>query len=541
MKNKFYINRLGYMTGVPKAIPCTVAGKTFQLVDTVSRSTVFSGNFGEPITDKDSGDIVRIADISHFNTPGKYYIKSGYRRSGSFTISEKPYSGIRKKVLRSLYLNRCGFDFDSTSGVFAHPACHRECHAPDGKTVDVSGGWHTMGGYERDISFTSLIVADLLYTLRLFGDNLDDTEKADILAEIRWGLEFMMKMQDTDGGVYSDVHTNAVSGPLRTMRPEADREPFYLGEKTCTAALRMCSLAALGSVMFFKSDDPSDRAFARNLSRAAMKSWIYVTRLPEFNYYCSTQGGHDDDVYAKETEFMWAVCEMYSLTGDELFSTIIEKRCLTSRFWGFGDSHCGGFAALSYLLTDRPRKRVVDALIRRRITERANVIYTAQAANGYRCSAAVGGGYSFGTNFRLLCNARTNALAYLITGDERHLRSTLDHICYLLGSNPNGKAFVTGNEHGFCHNPCHRLSASLSQDECIEGMVISGANTLRPDAFSKWNIKEDTPPACCYIDSIYSISTNEPGLHFSTPLLFLSAFLEDIGKSTLNRIPSPAT
>lgn len=65
-------------------------------------------------------------------------------------------------------------------------------------------------------------------------------------------------------------------------------------------------------------------------------------------------------------------------------------------------------------------------------------------------------------------------------------------------------------------------------------MIVSGANGERGDEYSKWHIEKGMPPAKCYIDNEYSFSTNEPVVHFSAPVIFVSAFYDKVGRSALS-------
>ena len=214
MKKKIHINRLGYMTGMPKSAVCSVTAGIFYLVDAVRGVSVYAGRLSHPFYDRESGDTVRLADFSDYNVKGRYFIRAGYRRSDEFEISENPYKNIRSTILHGIYLNRCGFNFenDSFSEREDEDFMRRECHmdpiafrSDSDATRNVSGGWHSAGCYCRNTVSACLTAADMLYALKLFRGSFPKPERVLIEDECRWGLDWLMKMQDSDGGVYSGI------------------------------------------------------------------------------------------------------------------------------------------------------------------------------------------------------------------------------------------------------------------------------------------------------------------------------------------------
>ncbi len=529
MKKRIHINRLGYMTGMPKTAVCCVTAGIFYLVDADKGINVYAGRLTRPFYDRESGDTVRLADFSDFNVRGRYFIRAGYRRSDTFEISDNPYKAVRGSIIDGIYLNRCGYDFssDSRSGKYAHKPCHTGSII--GTSCDVSGGWHSAAGYSKYVSSACLALADMLYALKLFGESFSEEEKNTIIQECRWGLDWLLKMQSSDGGVHGSVHTLQIG---TFVPPEEDENDYILGEKSSLSSLMFTAAAALASDYFKESDS----SFSALLRKAAEKSWLWTVQTSEYEYYSSKNGSAATDgegVYSLESQFMWAMCEMYRLTGYASFAEMIEKKYITSKFTGFNDESCGGFAALSYLLSDRPKNRTVEAFIRRRLTGRADRMWIADRESGYNTARSADNGFAYGSNFRILSDCMTFITAYLTSGEHNYLIGATDQFSYIFGKNPLDIAFMTGSGEYCCKSPCHRLSASSETGTAIPGMIVSGANTSRNDDYSRWHIERGSPPAKCYLDNAYSSSTNEPAVHFSAPVIFISAFYDKVGRSAL--------
>lgn len=536
MKNRITVNNLGYMTGIPKYAVCKVSVNVFYLVDASNGASVYAGRLSRSFFDRESGETIRFADFSDFNTPGVYFIRAGFRRSENFEISDSPYKDIRGEILHGIYLSRCGFNFSNdsmygrTAGRFVAKSCHTESVTRNGRAFDVSGGWHCMGGYERDTDQCCLVIADMLYAFRLFGESFDRREATMIADEIKWGLEWLISMQESSGGVFSGV--NALKKFTTGLR-EDDPDEYYLGELQCRTTLRTAAVAAAGAV-FFKE---RDKKFSNALRCCAEKAWIWIVQASEYRYYSSRSGSIDPDgegAYPLESEFMWALCEMYDLTGDESFSEMIEKKYMSSCFCGFGENSCGGFAALAYLLSERNIDRTVEACVRKKMTDRADRMWIAVCESGFRLARSAGGGFGSGSNFGILCDCMGFITAYLISGDSKYLTGATDQLSYIFGQNPFGISYITGIGENRVHHPCHRLSTAFEGEDVVPGMIVGGANTLRTDEYSQWHIEKGSPPTKCYIDNEYSHSTNQPSVHYSAPVIFISAFYDKVGRSALS-------
>lgn len=546
MKKKIHINRLGYMSDMPKSAVCCVTAGIFYIVDAANGSSVYAGRLSHPFYDRESGDTVRLADFSDFNKKGKFFIRAGYRRSDIFEVSDNPYKNVRSDILHGIYLNRCGFGFDSdpVKSRMDSNFMRRECHTdivshrryPD-RTADVSGGWHSTGCYCKNVTSACLTAADMIYALKLFGESFSESEKALVEDEIKWGLDWLLKMQDSDGGVFSCVDSN--HGDIDSfLSPEDDSDEYFLEDKSCAAALRFTAVTALAAKYFGKTD----KKYAEKIRKASERCWLWIVQSGEYGAYIGKNGScaeKGEGVYSLESEFMWAMCAMYSLTSDSSFADMISKKYLTSVFTGFGGSNCGvsscgGFAALAYLLGCKNRDRAVDAFIRKRITDRADRMLFAVKESGYRTARSAGGGYGYGSNFDILSDCMDFITAYLISGEQSYLEGATDQFSYIFGKNPMDIMYMTGSAEEQCRFPSHKLSISSNSDMPLPGMIVSGANGSRSDQYSKWHIEKNTPPAKCYIDNEYSLSTNEPAVHFSAPVIFVSAFYDKVGRSALS-------
>src|SRR5271167_735315 len=135
-------------------------------------------------------------------------------KSAPFEIGTEVYRHALWLTMRGYYGQRCGCSVDLGGG-YSHPACHQaaEFHKTSGKTGPYKnhGGWHDAGDYGRYVVNSGISTGTLLWAWEIYGPRLKHIQlhipetgngTPDILNEARWNLEWMLKMQDEDGGVW---------------------------------------------------------------------------------------------------------------------------------------------------------------------------------------------------------------------------------------------------------------------------------------------------------------------------------------------------
>ncbi len=511
MKNVIHIDHLGYLIGMPKIASCITKSRIFYIIDAKTESSVYTGKLSKALYDKDSNENVKTIDFSGCDIAGEYYIRIGRTNSDKFKIMHLPLASLRKTVLDSLFLNRCGYDYSKDSIHFIK-GTHFMCHSNKIDEKDITGGWHNGGDYNRYTISSCITVAHMIYSLRLFSKSFSKNEKVCLYDECKWGIEWLLKMQDKDGEAYSGISCEKAD---ELMEPSDDTREYTLLPKTLKSTLFFTAVMALASSFF------EDESFNAKLKKAAEKSWI-----------CLSQADIDA-VYKNEkitiSEKTWLLCEMYSLTGDSYFSDLIKQLVEKCHFGGFIEENVGGFAALSYLLSKNEKDEDIEKAIRKRIIAHAELLKNAIETSGYRIAISVANRFSKGSNAVILSDGMSFALAFLVSKDKRYLNNVLEQVSYILGRNPNSISYVTCVGNRCCKKPFHHSFSTTDNSKTIPGMVVGGANKEYDDNFSKWSFSKNTPPMKCYIDDEHSVSTNEPYTHYSTPLIFLSAFLSNGG------------
>lgn len=534
MRSAIHINQLGYPADMPKKAVFTGSGTGFEVISAYSGRTMYAGTMTSFGFDEASGDEVKTADFSQFNLEGRYYIHAGRRRSDTFDICAKPYTELKNALLKAFYYNRCGAALDRDyAGEYTHNMCHSDnavlYHNKD-VSADVSGGWHASGNYGRYVTVTCTAAAHMLYAYKLFpsafpekGNIPEGGDMPDILCECRHGLEWLLKMQTRGGGVY---HKVSPAGESAFALPEDDTSQMYIFPCSHQATAEFVAVTALASSVYEKFD----RDFADLLQSAAFNGWIWLSNNPEYEPFRNpAEAGRDalgdmPDYNFNDTLF-WTVCELYSMTGEDIFRRRIRELCRSVCLTGFEARNMGGFGALAYVLSDREKDIDVERSIGLQFRIQADNLASLAEKSGYE-TAKSPDDYKLGSNLSILTGGITLICADIILQCDNYTGVAAEQFNYILGKNPMGISYVTGFGSRSVTQPHHRPSAFDDVDKPVPGLLVIGANSGRDDDYAKWNIPKDTPPAKCYCDTGFCYSTNETSINCNSAALFMAAFFE---------------
>ena len=124
----------------------------------------------------------------------------------------------------------------------------------------------------------------MLWTYELFGDRvkklkLDLPESGngtpDVLNEVRWNLDWMLKMQDADGGVW---HKQTSPGFCGFVMPEKDTLASLVIGTGAEPFKSSCATADFAAVMAIAARvyQPFDAAYATKTRDAARQAWTWL-------------------------------------------------------------------------------------------------------------------------------------------------------------------------------------------------------------------------------------------------------------------------
>ncbi len=516
-------NQVGYKSDSEKiAVFRNVTSETaFSVVNSATNEVVHTGElYGEKEnTSADETDY--FGDFSAVTEPGEYYITCGnLDDSYTFNISDTVYSELLVDSVKMLYLQRCGCEV--VDNTFGHKACHTSMATVYGtnETIDVSGGWHDAGDYGRYIVPAAKSVADLLYAYdanpELYGDNTGIPESGngtpDILDEVRYELEWMLKMQADNGGVYHKVSCATFPGYIM---PESEVGQLIVTPISTTSTADFCASMAMAYEYYYEID----KEFAETCLNAAENAWSFLEANQSLIF------DNPEDIvtgeYGDNNDFderYWAAAQMYRATGDDTYKTSLST--MTART-GLDWSTVGDYGNIAILTMDGiDTTSTIYTKALSAVKKQADKFVTATENSPYGVAISK---FNWGSNMTVANAGIILGLAYDIIGDEAYNTAAESNLNYLLGKNPNGVCYVTGYGTVSPLNPHHR--PSMAKGQAMKGMLVGGVNSNLEDSAAKAYLA-NAPAAKCYIDHSESYSTNEITIYWNSPLTYLISLTE---------------
>ncbi len=517
-ENNININQVGYRPEAQKiAVFRGVTDQTeFKVVNADTNQTVYTGSLANRKENTSANETNWQGDFSSVTEEGNYYITcDGLEDSYKFTIGKNVYTNLIDDSVRMLYLQRCGVKVEDAD--FGHAACHTSLATVYGtnRQIDVSGGWHDAGDYGRYVVPAAKTIADLLYAYQenpsLFGDNIGIPESGngtpDILDEARFELEWMMKMQDTDGGVFHKVSCKTFPG---YVAPTAETGQLFVTPVSSTATANFCASMAL-AYEFYKDFDSS---FAQKCLSCAEKAWGWLEQNPNYvlvNPEDIVTGDYADFSRNDKDERYWAAAQMYRATGSEKYLSSISN-VYTGLDWSLVGDY-GNIALLT--MKDIDKTSTVYTKAESAVISQADTLVTLADLSSYGVAVTK---YDWGSNMTIANKGLILALANKLTGKAEYLNASEKQLNYLLGVNPLGVSFFTGYGTVSPENPHHR--PSMVAGKAMKGMLVGGVDQSLDDSAAKAYCA-DAPAAKCWVDNSESYSTNEITIYWNSPLTYL--------------------
>ena len=536
------VDQAGYLPAAAKiaVVVTTPPASEFTVRRAGEDSIAYRGVLTAPAADPDSGDRVQTADFTALQTEGRYSLDvPGAGRSWTFSIAPDVYRRVYDLAALAFYGMRCGtaVDLGPEFPGYRHAACHLDgaYHASSGKTAPKHnpGGWHDAGDYGRYAVNSGITAGTLLWTWELFGDRLQGASlrlpesgngTPDLLNEVRWNLDWMLSMQDQDGGVW---HKQTSERFPDFLAPEQDRSvSFVMGTghapyKSSCATGDLAAVAAIAARVYRLFDS----AYSRTTLRAAQRAWTWVGHHPNvvFRNPPGVVTGEYGDSDCRD-ERLWAAAELARTTNEPEYARYFLDhfrpylKALSQprpESW----ANVAPMALWTYLLGGGPDPAAAAA-IRAAVIKSADQTAARTRRNPYRQSLATED-YVWGSNGVAADYGIALLIANAIHPDSRYLEAALDNLHYLLGRNPFSLSWVSQvGEHPYRH-PHHRPSGAQPDRDPWPGLLAGGPNRNRQDAVLK--ALPNLPPARMYVDDQASYASNEVAINWNASLVFLLA------------------
>ena len=522
----------------------------YYLCNADTNEVVFKAEPSQRKFDATNAVYVRHFDFSAVKECGKYYISTPEGISYTFEISKEPYRKVTNAMIKALYFQRCGMDLEEKyAGPYTHKACHNLpaylLTNPDVVIEDVSGGWHDAGDYGKYITPANQTVFNMMYAYELFASGVSDDLNIpetgngipDILNEAKYELDWMLKMQNEEGGVYHKVTTENFAG---NDMPDTDTEKW---EIQCISPVMIPATAGFAAAMaiaarVYKKFLPD---WADTCLAAARKAFDYAIAnykdaKPFENVAPCCTGGYGDECCLDE--IYWAAAELFRTTGEKAYEEkFAEFYKMTFSKTAFGAYHQGGHGSFAYCLAEGADEELKAKVIRD-IIKGADASLLIYERNAYLLVLHDGinkheNEYYWGSNAALTNNLANMVSAAYLTKSDKYDKAIKDSISYIFGRNYISKCYVSGFGTNTVKNPHHRPSMFDGVDEPVPGLVAGGPNdrpwqrptTVNGVKQSEGIDWENMPPAGCYIDWEWNWTTNEITIYWNSSCFYITGYL----------------
>ena len=547
-----HVDQVGYLRNHQKIAMVSSEvedGANFRLVDVRTGDTVFTGKLSAAKYDEMSGENIREADFSAFNASGTYRLWVGGLESYEFQIGDNVYSVATVQNLRSYTLSRCNNPLsDSITGLVikkGHPQDKRAIlHFGDalnakGERLDVSGGWYDAGDYGKYTTTAAISTAELMLSYEANPSHFTrgqlffpkgvkaEGKLPDLLSEVKYELDWMQKMQRTDGSTFHKVAGS--QWPGFDISPDTDTQDRYI-YNTCSAATAMYGASLAIAARVYK---PFDSAYAQKLLANAKRVWEYLEKTPAPVY--RTYEGHDggSGPYNDENDIqerVWLAAELFKTTGDKTYENYLKTQPIMTEkpgFFSWDDTLA--LAQYTYAMT-KNADRNFQTKVKNAFLSYADEISAQIAADGYHC-ALTKGEYTWASTKNTLTKGDILLMANQISPKTEYVEGALDQIHYLFGRNALNRSFMTGvgaNPPEHPHNRIHESTGAY-----VPGLIVGGPNFVSggdPDQ-TKYLERGNIPPAKAYLDVLSSWSTNEYAIDYTAAAAYALSWFTKADKN----------
>ena len=291
-------------------------------------------------TDGSSGDKAWWLDFSSVDTVSDYFVldETANVRSPVFHIGDDAYDDVLTQSTRMYYYQRDGIAKDAKyagadwADGMAHPQDTMCGLYSDGSGAhDLHGGWFDAGDQNR---YTNWAASDVIELLRayvenpgVFGDATNIPESGngvpDVLDEVKWAIDWLVRMQNSDGSVLS------IAGHQGASPPSTDTSPCKYGPANTSATLTTAAAFAYASKVYGSvgSVTTAYPGFATDLGTRAQQAWTWAVANPSVTFYNSGNvgaGEQEVDDTGRLQKKVQAAVFLFELTGSATYQSFFD-------------------------------------------------------------------------------------------------------------------------------------------------------------------------------------------------------------------------
>jgi hypothetical protein len=439
--------------------------------------------------------------------PGPVNAPTGCRANANATICDEYAQGvfdISRAAYRSLTSGAAHIGIpDMLAGFWAAQRCTPQRCGDDsnltryrkvaggadelvpGTSGDLNGGWKDATSTDKETISIGLAVLSMGYVLER---SPDPATTGPLITEIKWGIDYLLRLQDADGAF-----------PLAVV-PAGDATPrrVFINQSTGVTARVAAALAEAATVL--KSSDP---ALAESCLAAARRAWTWVFVHPDQ----FQRAEYGEGWTGSAGTVLGAAVELARATGEAPYSDYVETTIGEGAFTGTGNwtkidgtfpgqsespQEQNGDAQPAIALA-RYAKLASSQAVRERIvalTQQYVDVWKASMDNPYRVGETNFVPW-FGFAQDVLSSAQNLANIGAELGNAEAMKLALKQFEWTVGFNPLGSSFFIGVGRPSIVAPFNRTVAE-TVGAVLPGMkYINGhLSTFYDRPWNEWTVGE---------------------------------------------------
>ena len=566
------INQLGYRPGdVKVAVYISkkpVSLKSFRIIDATTGKLVTTiENVSETVPLDHFVSCYRLP-FTDLKTNGTYRIEAGNAVSTDFKIGNNVYDGTADYLLNYMRQQRCGYN----------PYVNDSCHMDDGyeiydansdsSHVDVTGGWHDAADYLQYVATSANAVYQMLFAYNenpeafadkyLANGEAGSDGTADVLNEINWGLDWLLKMNPEPELMYNQLADDR--DHIGFKLPNEDTAYYGKGKErpvyVCTGEVQgvgkyknratgIASTAGKFSSAFAKASEvykTIDPKYSKFLLNKAKDAFAYGLKHPGAcqTAPCKAPFFYEEDNWVDDMEL--AAAELYNQTKDpDYLNHALEfgRQELTTPWMGKDTARhyqFYPFVNMGHPVVARNQKNNDDSEFAGYMKQGLDLTLEKGKNNPF----LVGVPFIWCSN-NLVAAVITQARLYNeITGDESFLELEAAHRDWLFGCNPWGTSMIVGlPETGDYPAETHSvfvLKGGREYGGLVDGPIYSSIygqhsqyiTLTKPDMYAEFQTK-----MASYHDEMADYTSNECTMDGTACLVYYLSSMSS-GKSKLS-------
>ncbi|MCQ2096954.1 MAG: glycoside hydrolase family 9 protein [Fibrobacter sp.] len=523
-----YINQIGYRANDAKEFTLADGNGAVEIAD-ANGQTVLTATPKAATSWDAYNQQVQLVDFSDLKVPGTYSIKVGGQVvRNDLKVSDKTFEDVTKAALKWYYYQRASMALEESYALqwkraAGHTNTTVQKHNSAGSgSIQSSKGWYDAGDYGRYIVNSGITTYTLISLFEHYPDYFKTLKwnipaegtLPDLLAEIKYNLDWMLTMQDTDGGVFHKMTSLGFPGDVM---PANDRDPIYVIGKGTAATFDFAGVMAAA----YRVYKDYDATYAAKCLEAAKKAYAWGTQNP--NKAFSNPGDVSTGEYGDGSlgdEKLFAGTELFISTGDASYKQNVSEAGVPN--WG----DVTGLAV--YGIATHTTEMGASAASAKSILTGLADEFVKRSQKGFGVVMAKED-FVWGSNAVAANQGVWLLHAYYLTGEQKYYDAARKVLDYLLGKNPLNMSFMTGFGTKSPKKPHHRPSTSDGVSAPVPGMLVGGPQPGGEDIGSEsWECRDyrTGQAATSYTDNTCSYATNEVAINWNAPLAYLAGAIE---------------